>query len=133
MVISISAFSQTKNVYRLKATSYSTTYLDQYGEYTFTSGWSDTSLVMVFNISAKTLIIYGNNSENTYELVNDPSSYKDDVFQYIRYPGSIDVDGHKCIIKIMTIQGGEIPERVTILIEYSNLIYSFNTYVDDDN
>lgn len=33
----------------------------------------------------------------------------------------------------MTIQGGEIPERVTILIEYSNLIYSFNTYVDDDN
>ena len=112
--------------YKFKTTRYQIAYLDKYGAYQFSTGWKDTSMVIVINIKDKKLTFYSNPIK-VFDIVTDAITYKDGVFSTAKWVTCLDPNSRQCSIRVAQINpdSEEKPKILYLYIDYLDATFMY--------
>lgn len=116
------SYSQQKR-YKFRASKFMRAYLDNYGDYTFGTPWVDSSLVVVIDMDDKRILLYSDPLV-VFEITSKPTTYKDNVFSFIKWESCVDVNGARCSVRLMMPINKE-DGLMYIYIDYSNVTKVF--------
>lgn len=131
--IFISTFNSlhSQNLTRLKFRSENEkiVYLNKNSEFESSTSWLDSINIVVFEIEAKRIRIYGTVTKS-FDFTNQVNKYSEGDYNYYLFSPCLDKDGVRCNIRLKL--RNEKNGLSFLYIDYKNIVYQYVIKVDSN-
>jgi hypothetical protein len=118
------SFSQTSTRYKFRSELQKKVWLDKNGDYETSTDWQDSINIVVIEITAKRVSIYGNVTK-TFDLTKSIDSYSDEDFYYYLFSPCIDKEGIRCNVRFKLKKEISKMPFSYLYIDYKNIVYQY--------